>query len=69
MKNKKDNSLNTYPECKESSALNPTTLTELFQNVYESKRPIIKQLLYPGVYIFAGSPKVGKSFFRCENRI
>ncbi len=63
METKKPNSLITYSECNGSSALNPITLTELFQNVYESRQPIIKQLLYPGVYIFAGSPKVGKSFF------
>ncbi len=63
MKNQKNNLWTNFSESKESSALNPITLTELFQNVYEGKQPIIKQLLYPGVYIFAGSPKVGKSFF------
>lgn len=63
MINPKNNSWTDFSESKESSALNAITLTELFQNVYESKQPIVKQLLYPGVYIFAGSPKVGKSFF------
>ena len=42
------------------------SLNELYQNVYQSKPPIIDGLLYPGTYIFAGAPKVGKSFLMAQ---
>ncbi len=42
--------------------LETITMTELLDDVYEARLPIIKNLLYPGAYIFAGPPKVGKSF-------
>lgn len=38
------------------------SLSELYDTVYESKPPIIDGLLYAGVYLFVGAPKVGKSF-------
>ena len=38
------------------------SLNELYQNVYQSRPPVIDGLLYPGTYLFAGAPKVGKSF-------
>ena len=38
------------------------TMSELYQNVYRSRPPVIDGLLYPGTYLFAGAPKVGKSF-------
>lgn len=42
------------------------TLSELYDTVYESKPPIIDGLLYAGVYLFAGAPKVGKSFLMAQ---
>ena len=39
-----------------------TTMTELLDSIYELRTPIIENLLYSGLYIFAGPPKVGKSF-------
>ena len=42
--------------------LDTITMQELFENVYCSNAAIIKDLLYPGTYLFAGSPKIGKSF-------
>lgn len=47
--------------------LNPNRLStismgELFENVYCGKPPIIDGILYPGTYVLAGAPKVGKSF-------
>lgn len=42
--------------------LETITMTELLDDVYEARLPVIENLLYPGVYIFAGPPKVGKSF-------
>ncbi|MDE7244806.1 MAG: helicase RepA family protein [Oscillospiraceae bacterium] len=37
-------------------------MADLYENVYQSRPPIIDGLLYPGTYLLAGSPKVGKSF-------
>ena len=37
-------------------------LDELFESVYRSKPAIVDNLIYPGTYILAGAPKVGKSF-------
>lgn len=47
----------------ERTSLQEVSMTELYDRVYEPKAPIVEGLLYPGTYIFAGSPKVGKSFF------
>lgn len=45
------------------SPLDTLTIQELFENVYCTNASIIKDLLYPGTYLFAGAPKIGKSFF------
>ena len=37
-------------------------LEELFDEVYRDKPAIVENLIYPGTYILAGAPKVGKSF-------
>ncbi|MCI9274469.1 MAG: AAA family ATPase [Clostridiales bacterium] len=42
------------------------SMSELYENVYQSRTPVIDGLLYPGTYLFAGSPKVGKSFFMAQ---
>lgn len=42
--------------------LHTFSMADLYENVYLSKPPIIDGLLYPGTYLLAGSPKVGKSF-------
>lgn len=42
--------------------LQTLSMTELYQNTYPSKPPIIEGLLYGGVYILAGAPKIGKSY-------
>ena len=44
------------------SYLKTLSMTELYDTVYKSKPPLIDGLLYPGIYIFAGAPKLGKSF-------
>ena len=41
-------------------------MNELFDTQYQSKPPLIDGLLYPGTYIFAGSPKLGKSFLMAQ---
>lgn len=42
--------------------LHTVSLNELYENVYESRPPLIDGLLYAGAYILAGAPKIGKSF-------
>lgn len=42
------------------------SMTELYNSVYESSPPIIDGLLYPGVYLLAGSGKIGKSFLMAQ---
>lgn len=46
--------------------LNTVSMTELYENVYQSKPPLIDGMLYPGVQLFAGPPKLGKSFFMAQ---
>lgn len=38
------------------------SMNELYENVYQSRPPVVDGLLYSGTYLFAGAPKVGKSF-------
>ena len=42
--------------------LHTVAMNELYENVYQSRPPIIDGLLYAGAYILAGAPKIGKSF-------
>lgn len=42
--------------------LETVTMSELYDEIYAPKIPIIDGLLYRGVYLFVGAPKVGKSF-------
>ncbi len=46
--------------------LRTVSMNELYQNIYQSRPPIIDGLLYPGTYLFAGAPKVGKSFLMAQ---
>lgn len=46
--------------------LKTVSMTELYDTVYQSKPPLIDGLLYPGTYIFAGAPKLGKSFLMAQ---
>ena len=48
------------------SYLKTISMSELYDTVYQSKPPLIDGLLYPGTYIFAGAPKLGKSFFMAQ---
>lgn len=40
----------------EPSYLKTISMSELYDTVYQSKPPLIDGLLYPGTYIFAGTP-------------
>lgn len=42
--------------------LHTVSMNELYENIYQSRPPIIGGLLYSGAYILAGAPKIGKSF-------
>ena len=46
--------------------LKTISMRELYNTVYQSKPPLIDGLLYPGTYIFAGAPKLGKSFLMAQ---
>ena len=48
------------------SYLKTVSMNELFDTQNQSKPPLIDGLLYPGTYIFAGSPKLGKSFLMAQ---
>ena len=42
------------------------SMQDLYETIYPSRPPIIDGLLYPGTYLFAGAPKVGKSFLMAQ---
>ncbi len=46
--------------------LHTVSLTELYETVYPPKTQVIDGLLSSGVYLFAGAPKVGKSFLMAQ---
>jgi len=46
--------------------LHTVSLTELYDTVYQPRAQVIDGLLCSGVYLFAGAPKVGKSFFMAQ---
>ena len=46
--------------------LHTVSMNELYETVYQSRSPVIDGLLYSGTYLFAGAPKVGKSFFMAQ---
>lgn len=48
------------------SYLKTVSMSELYNTVYQSKPPLVDGLLYPGTYIFAGAPKLGKSFLMAQ---
>lgn len=43
--------------------LRTVSMNQLYDTSYQSRPPVIEGLLHSGTYIFAGAPKVGKSFF------
>lgn len=48
------------------NSLMTISMNELYDNVFKNRPPIIEGLLYSGTYIFAGAPKVGKSFLMAQ---
>ena len=57
-----ENMLRKMQRMSDPANLPTITMQELYENVYQSRPPVIDGLLYPGTYLFAGAPKVGKSF-------
>ena len=46
--------------------LHTVSMNGLYETVFQSRPPVIDGLLYSGTYLFAGAPKVGKSFFMAQ---
>jgi hypothetical protein len=47
-------------------SISPLTMNDIFSLTFTRKPPVIDGLLYPGVYILAGAPKIGKSFLSAQ---
>lgn len=60
--NEEDFNLDYFKKIDSPDFLNTITMNKLYDTVYSPKAPIIDGLLYRGTYLFAGAPKVGKSF-------
>ena len=52
--------------CFDENYLHTVSMTELYDTVYENRPPIVDGLLYSGLYLFVGSPKIGKSFLMAQ---
>ena len=48
------------------SYIHTVTMSALYDKVFDLKSPLIEGLLNRGTYLFAGSPKVGKSFLMAQ---
>ena len=48
------------------SYLPTISMTQLYDQVYRARPPLIDNLLYPGTYLFVGAPKLGKSFLMLQ---
>ncbi len=61
-----ENMMRKMRQINDPAYLPTVTMQELYENVYQSRPPVIDGLLYSGTYLFAGAPKVGKSFFMAQ---
>lgn len=50
----------------DKSYLKTISMKELYETVYESKPPLVDGLLSVRTYLFAGAPKLGKSFLMAQ---
>lgn len=55
-----------FRKMSDPSYLKTVSMTELLDNVYQSKPPIADGLLYQGTYLFVGAPKLGKSLLMAQ---
>jgi len=65
IKNNRRNMCKEPPTPKQEGS-QTVSLTELYDTVYPPRTQIVDDLLCSGVYLFAGAPKVGKSFFMAQ---
>ncbi len=61
-----DDILRQMQRMSDPAYLHTVSMNELYETVYQSRPPVIDGLLYSGTYLFAGAPKVGKSFFMAQ---
>ena len=50
----------------DSAYLHTVSMNDLYETVFQSRPPVIDGLLCSGTYLFAGAPKIGKSFFMAQ---
>lgn len=55
-----------HQQMSDPAYLHTVSMNELYENIYQSRPPVIDGLLYTGTYLFVGAPKVGKSFFMAQ---
>ena len=46
--------------------LKTVSVSELYDTAYTPRQAVVDSLLYSGTYLFAGAPKIGKSFFMAQ---
>ena len=51
---------------KRRTELETVSMTQLYEMTFFPKSPVIDGLLFSGTYLFAGSPKIGKSFLMAQ---
>lgn len=61
-----ENIYESFRRLSDPTYLPTVTMSQLYDTVYQSRPPIIDGLLCSGTYLFAGAPKVGKSFFMAQ---
>ena len=65
-----DKNINGYsitdPSFFDKQELETMTMTELYNTCYQPGIPVIEGLLYKGIYLFVGAPKIGKSFLMAQ---
>ena len=55
-----------FPNPGDPHFLPAISMGTLFETAYEGKPAIVDGILYPGTYLFAGAPKLGKSFLMLQ---
>ena len=55
-----------FPNPGDPHFLPAISMSTLFETAYQGKPPTIDGILYPGTYLFAGAPTLGKSFLMLQ---
>lgn len=56
----------TFPNITDPHFLPAISMGTLYETAYEGKPAVVDGILYPGTYLFAGAPKLGKSFLMLQ---